>query len=205
MLHPLSFDKVNLMVTDGAPSMVGKNRGLVSRVKEIAPQMHALHCLIHQSVLCARLSGEMKGVMDTVMRVINFIRGTSSTQHRLFRQLAAESEEATYDDLLQHNDVRWLSKGKALERFCALVNEVQAFLQLSKNSAASNHLAHLDDKKFLSNVAFLADVFGHLNMLILQLQGRGRTIVDIVKSCSHSRGSRRSWSQIYQRCVKLVP
>ena len=77
--------------------------------------------------------------------------------------------------------MRWLSKGKALERFCALVKEVQAFLQLSNNSAASNHLAHLDDKKFLSNVAFLADVFGHLNMLSLQLQGRGRTIVDMVE------------------------
>ena len=83
--------------------------------------------------------------------------------------------------MLLHNDVRWLSKGKALERFCALVKEVQAFLQLSNNSAASNHLAHLDDKKFLSNVAFLADVFGHLNMLSLQLQGRGRTIVDMVE------------------------
>ena len=44
------------MVTDGATSMVGKNRGLVSRVKEIAPQMHALHCLIHQSVLCASVT-----------------------------------------------------------------------------------------------------------------------------------------------------
>ena len=95
MLHPLSFDKVNLMVTDGAPSMVGKNRGLVSRVKEIAPQMHALHCLIHQSVLCARLSGELKGVMDKVMRVIHFIRGTSSTQHRLGPLLSEKRPHTT--------------------------------------------------------------------------------------------------------------
>lgn len=69
--------------------------------------------------------------MDKVMRVINFIRGTSSTQHRLFRQLVAESE-VTYDDLLLYNDVRWLSKGKVLERLCALLDEVKAFLRLSK-------------------------------------------------------------------------
>ena len=56
--HSLSFEKVNLLVTDGVPAMVGKHRGLVSRLKEIASQMHGLHCLIHQSVLCAKLSGE---------------------------------------------------------------------------------------------------------------------------------------------------
>lgn len=59
--------------------------------------------------------------MDKVMRVINFVRGTSSTQHRLFQQLVAESKETNYDDLLLHNDVRWLSKGKVLERLCVLV------------------------------------------------------------------------------------
>lgn len=180
-LHSLSFDKINLIVTDGAPAMLGKHRGLVSRLKEIAPQVHGLHCLIHQSVLCARLSGDLKMVMDKVMRIINFIRGTSSTQHRLFRQLVAESEDASHDDLLLHNDVRWLSKGRALERFCALLDEVKEFLRLRKLRAADDHLAFLQDEKNISNVAFLTDIFGHLNQLNLQLQGRGKTIVDIVE------------------------
>lgn len=179
--YALQFDKINLIVTDGAPAMVGCHRGLVARVKEIAPQMHALHCLIHQSVLCARLSGELKSVMDKVMRVINFVRCASSTQHRLFRQLVDKSEEACYDDLLLHNDVRWLSKGKALERFCALLGEVKAFLRLSKMRAAEDHLAFLEDEMVLSNIAFLTDIFGHLNHLNLQLQGRGKTIVDLVE------------------------
>uniref|UniRef100_A0A3B3Q8E9 HAT C-terminal dimerisation domain-containing protein n=1 Tax=Paramormyrops kingsleyae TaxID=1676925 RepID=A0A3B3Q8E9_9TELE len=180
-LHSLSFERVNLIVTDGAPAMVGKHRGLVSRLKEHTPQMHALHCLIHQSVLCARLNGELKDVMDKVMKVINFVRGTSSTQHRLFRQLVAESADATHDDLLLHNDVRWLSKGKALDRFCALLNEIKAFLGMSKNKAAADHLILLEDEKFMSNVAFLSDIFGHLNLLNLQLQGRDKTIVDMVE------------------------
>uniref|UniRef100_A0A3Q1GNQ4 HAT C-terminal dimerisation domain-containing protein n=1 Tax=Acanthochromis polyacanthus TaxID=80966 RepID=A0A3Q1GNQ4_9TELE len=167
-LHSLSFEKVNLIVTDGAPAM-------------IAPQINGLHCLIHQSVLCARLSGELRGVMDKVMRVINFVRGASSTQHRLFRQLVAESEDATYDDLLLHNDVRWLSKGKALERLCALLEEVKAFLRLSKMQAAADHLACLEDAMSVSNVAFLTDIFGHLNNLNLQLQRRGKTVVDVVE------------------------
>ncbi|KAJ4918999.1 hypothetical protein JOQ06_027888, partial [Pogonophryne albipinna] len=94
---------------DGAPAMVGKNRGMVSRFKNVAPKTNALHCLIHQSVLCAKLSGDLKDVMDKTMKIINFIRGNSSTQHRLFRKFVLESD-ATHDDLLLHNDVRWLSK-----------------------------------------------------------------------------------------------
>ncbi|XP_053177223.1 SCAN domain-containing protein 3-like [Scomber japonicus] len=180
-LYSLTFQRVNLIVTDGAPAMMGKHRGLVSRLKELAPQMHGLHCLIHQSVLCARLSGELKDVMDKVMKVIHFVRGTSSTQHRLFRQLVAELEDAAHDDLLLHNDVRWLSKGKALDRFCALLNEIKAFLRMSKNKAAADHLILLEDEKFMSNVAFLSDIFGHLNQLNFQLQGRDKTIVDMVE------------------------
>lgn len=79
--HGLSFEKVNLVVTNGAPTMVGRHKGHVSRLKAIAPQITALHCLIHQGVLCARLSGELKDVMDKIMKIINFVRGTSSTQH----------------------------------------------------------------------------------------------------------------------------
>ncbi|XP_075998413.1 SCAN domain-containing protein 3-like [Genypterus blacodes] len=107
--------------------------------------------------------------------------GTSSTQHRLFRQLVAESEDATDDDLLLHNDVRWLSKGKALDRFCVLLNEIKAFLGMSKSIAAADHLILLEDEKFMSNVAFLSDIFGHLNQLNLQPQGRDKTLVDMVE------------------------
>lgn len=47
--------------------------------------------------------------------------------------------------------------------------------------AADDHLAFLQDEKSISNVIFLADIFGHLNQLNLQLQGRGTTIVDLVE------------------------
>ncbi|KAL0203725.1 hypothetical protein M9458_001743, partial [Cirrhinus mrigala] len=95
--HGLPLDKISLTVTDGAPAMIGKNKGLVSRIKTVAPKTNALHCIIHQSVLCAKLSGELKEVMEKTMKIINHIRGTSSTQHRLFRKFVLESQ-ASHDD-----------------------------------------------------------------------------------------------------------
>ncbi|KAJ4935312.1 hypothetical protein JOQ06_016848 [Pogonophryne albipinna] len=104
--------------------------GVIASVKQVSLSARSAICRIEAlsdavqgSVLCAIFSGEVKEVMDKVMRVIHFVWGTSSTQHRLFRQLVAESVEATHDDLLLHNDVCWLSKGKALDRFCALLDE----------------------------------------------------------------------------------
>ena len=108
--HGLSFEKVNLAVTDGAPAMIGRNRGLVSRIKAVAPSINTRRCLIHQIVLWAKLSGDLKEVMDKTMKIINFIRWNSSTQHRLFQNCVQESE-TSHDDLLLHKDVHWLSKG----------------------------------------------------------------------------------------------
>ncbi|RXN20545.1 SCAN domain-containing 3-like isoform X2 [Labeo rohita] len=178
--HGLPLDKINLTVTDGAPAMIGKNKGLVSRIRTVAPKTNALHCIIHQSVLCAKLSGELKEVMEKTMKIINHIRETSSTQHRLFRKFVLESQ-ASHDDLLLHNDVRWLSKGKALERFVELRAQVVDFLKQSKSKAAADHLRVMQDTLYVCNVAFLTDIFSHLNTLNLQLQGKGKSVVDLVE------------------------
>lgn len=154
--------------------------GVVSRIKAVAPSINALHCLIHRSVLCAKLSGDLKEVMDKTMKIMNFIRGNSSTQHRLFRKFVQESE-ASHDDLLLHNDVRWLSKGKALERFVELRDQVVDFLMQSQSKAAADHLRIIQDTEYMCNVAFLTDIFSHLNALNLQLQGKEKTVVNMVE------------------------
>lgn len=177
----LNLENVNMLVTDGAPSMAGRVKGLSARLGAIAPRMKSLHCLIHQSVLCARLSGELKNTMDSVMAIINFIRAASSLQHRLFRQLLADMS-ADHSDLLLHNDVRWLSKGNALKRVCDLREEIVAFLRDSKHKKANTFLLQMLDDGFVSQMCFLSDIFHHLNELNLGLQGRNKTVVDVAES-----------------------
>ncbi len=83
---------VCMLVTDGAPSMTGKVNVLAAHWSAVAPQLISLHCIVHQAVLCAKLSGVLSAqtTMDNVMATINFIRSTSSLQHRLFRMLLSE-------------------------------------------------------------------------------------------------------------------
>ncbi len=118
--------------------------------------------------------------IDNVMATINFIRSTSSLQHRLFRMLLSEMS-AEHHDLLLHNDVRWLSKGKALERFCGLREEIITFLRSSKHKKAETHLSRILDNNFMADACFLSDIFKHLNDLNLALQGRDKTVIDLVE------------------------
>ncbi len=108
--------------------MVGKERGAVPPIKEDNPDLIAYHGLIHQTVLCATLSEHFTEVMNTMMKLINFLRASSSLQHRLLREFL-EDVEANANDLLLHNNVRWLSKGNSLGRFWSIRKEIAAFLK----------------------------------------------------------------------------
>ena len=88
---------------------------------------------------------------------------------------------AEHNDLLLHNDVRWLSKGKALERFCDLRGEITAFLGSSKHKKSETHLNRMLDDNFIGDVCFLSDIFKHLNDLNVGLQGRDKTVIELVE------------------------
>ncbi|CAM4570071.1 unnamed protein product [Leuciscus chuanchicus] len=55
------------------------------------------------AVLCSTLSDEYAEVMNTMMRMINFLRASSSLQHRMLREFLREVD-ANADDLLLHNN-----------------------------------------------------------------------------------------------------
>uniref|UniRef100_A0A3B4ZXJ8 Uncharacterized protein n=1 Tax=Stegastes partitus TaxID=144197 RepID=A0A3B4ZXJ8_9TELE len=167
-IHSLELNKINLLVTDSRPSMIGRERGLASRLKSDHPTVNSLHCIIHQTVLCT--NGEMKGAMDTMIKIVNHIRSTSSLQHRLFK-LMLQEQDAQYSDRLQHNDVRRLSRGQVLQCFFALRKEIAKFLSSQKTKKAEELSQFMQDQESVAVVAFLCDITRHLNQLNLQLQG----------------------------------
>ncbi len=167
------------ITTDGAPAMTGRERGAVARLREENPELIAYHCIIHQSVLCSTLSDEHAEVMNTIMRMINFLRASSSYQHRMLREFLRDVE-ASADDLLLHNNVRWLSKGRVLERFWSIRREIADFLAELKSEKATQFSLFLEDEKKMDNVAFLVDITSHLNELNVKLQGKNNSICELI-------------------------
>lgn len=89
---------------------------------------------------------------------------------RLFSQICDELG-SEHQSLLFHNGVRWLSRGKVLSRLHELLHEFNVFV--IENESCSNFLQYLEDDEWKVKLAYLADIFGLLNELNLQIQGTG--------------------------------
>jgi len=74
-----------------------------------------------------------------------------------------------------------MSLSKSLKRKVELRDEVVEFLKQSKSKGAADYLCIMQDKTYMCNVAFLADIFSHLNAFNLQLQGKEKSVVNLVE------------------------
>ena len=71
----MPLHKLSLIITDGAPAMVGKNKGFIALCKkdESFSNYMSYHCIIHQETLCCKIL-PFKHVMKIVTKIINLIR-----------------------------------------------------------------------------------------------------------------------------------
>lgn len=162
--HGISWEKCVGITTDGAGAMSGYKTGLLGQLKAVAQNIKWTHCCIHREALAVKQMPPMlKLSFDEVVKIINFIK-TRPLQSRLFEALCKDMK-SDHVQLLLHTEIRWLSRGKILERFFELRDEVRVFVLGNK---CSNSLTDFD---WLCMVAYLADIFEHLNVLNLNLQG----------------------------------
>uniref|UniRef100_UPI003AAD8DF6 general transcription factor II-I repeat domain-containing protein 2-like n=1 Tax=Centroberyx gerrardi TaxID=166262 RepID=UPI003AAD8DF6 len=163
------LEKLVSVTTDGAPAMTGRHTGFVAQCKGDPdfPKFLHYHCIIHQQAICAKVMG-FDHIMTPVIKIINSIRAKAK-QHRSFKVLLEELS-AEYGDLLLHTEIRWLSRGRVLQRFLSLLGEIKEFME-SRGEDASL----LQDTEWILDLAFLTDITGKLNHLNCELQGKEQT------------------------------
>ncbi|KAL7377055.1 hypothetical protein ABVT39_020828 [Epinephelus coioides] len=150
--------------------MAGKKQGLQALIKRVSPNAQWTHCVIHREALASRqMSPELNDVLTDVIRVVNFIK-TRPLKARLFSTLCDEMV-ASHSAVLFHSEARWLSQGKVLSRVFELREEIRVFLE---DEDMHDVATKFNDEQFLMKLAYLSDVFGKLNELNLQLQGRDK-------------------------------
>ena len=157
--------------------MTGKEQGLIGHLKTTHPALLAFHFIIHQTVLCGKLNGDFHLLMTEAMKMINYLKCKSALRHRKLRGFLRDIN-AEYDELLTHNNVRWLSKGNALSRIWQLRKYLLVFLETC-GTTAEPYVNMLKADECMANMAFLVDICGHLNALNLKLQGKDKSLVDL--------------------------
>jgi len=123
-------EKLVSVATDGAPSKTGSQNGLIAllRADDKFPSFLSYHCVIHQESLCASKLG-FEEVFKEFVHIVNFIRA-SPLRHRQFREFISDIEDTDFDDLIYHNNVRWLSRGNMFQRFFNLKTEILHFCMI---------------------------------------------------------------------------
>ena len=126
--NSITWNKVGLVCTDGAPAMIGHRSGFVATMKQIAPHIVSNHCsILKYALACKTLSLELKSVLNSVVKAVNFVccRVVNSRPFKAF----CDDLGKEHQYLLFHTEVWWLSRGKVLSRVAELVIEVAVFLR----------------------------------------------------------------------------
>lgn len=164
----LRWENCVSVCNDGAPAMEGRKKGFVAHVLTKNQDAKIVHCMIHREVLVAKaVPSILKKVLDKVVKVVNHIK-RNSLRSRIFAALC-EAMDSEYKTLLYHTEVRWLSKGKVLNRF--------VFLKVEHTKAID--FLFLKNDLWWLRVSFLSDLFDKLNGVNLQLQGAQENFITI--------------------------
>lgn len=168
----IDWNKCVSICSDGARALSGKNSGLIARLKTLMPNANLVHCFLHRQALAAKeMPDDLRQVLVEAIKVVNYIK-SRPLQSRLLKNLC-EEVGALHKHLLFHTEVRWLSRGNVLSRLFSLKSELLLFFIDSKPELSR----FFSDEKWLIKLAYLADIFSHLNILNLSLQGPDTTIL----------------------------
>lgn len=179
VLSLIAIEKISSICTDGAAVMVGRNQGFVGQLIKANVTVPTFHCIIHQQALFSKRIG-LQESMKISVKIINRLRGghNALTHRKLIEFL--KNIDADHGDVLMYTEVRWLSRGKCLERLFDLRAEIEMFLQELACSKDAEILDSLKSPNFLYDLSFLADITQHINNLNLVLQGKDKNINELL-------------------------
>lgn len=101
-----------------------------------------------------------------------------------------------FQSLLYYTEVRWLSRGKVMARLFELRCEVSQFL-LNQKMPELHQL--LENNHWVVKLAYMADIFEHLNELNKKLQGRNENLLTCSDKLNGFKKKLELWQTELQR------
>ncbi|XP_076684338.1 general transcription factor II-I repeat domain-containing protein 2-like [Andrena cerasifolii] len=193
----LDWAKLVSITTSGSPAMMEKYVGFVDSLRKklkslaVPRDISVVHSMLHQQNLCAK-SIELQHVMSVVIRVTNYIR-TNGANHREFKTFLSDVQ-AEYGDLPLRSELQWFSRGKILDRFFHLRDEIILFMGM-----VDQLVPELQDNEWLCDLGFLSDMTDHLDALNTQLRGKEKSIVDFHNSVCAFKEKIQLWTRQIER------
>ncbi|MCO5591377.1 hypothetical protein L7F22_045360 [Adiantum nelumboides] len=156
------------IATDGDSSMLGCHDGLVAKLRREVPHLISTHCIAHREALAILDATKCFPCLSYIDKIANKVYSwihSSSLRHSGFQHLLKEMNVHVLE-VLQIHDIRWLSRGKVMERLVALMPAILTFWK----EGAPAWYKKLCIYKLLFIIHLLADVLYDLNVLSKHFQ-----------------------------------
>ena len=138
--------------------MLGRKSGFGALVEADALHITVTHCLLHRHALATKtFPPKLAEVLTIVVECVNYVRN-GALKRRIFKVLCDEMG-SEFEVLLYYSNVRWLSRGKVLNRVLALPLELAVFLRDHQHC----HVDCFKNSEFILVLAYMADIFGAFN------------------------------------------
>ncbi|CAI7861961.1 unnamed protein product [Closterium sp. NIES-53] len=159
----IDLQRIVAVSTDGAGVMIGSQSGLVVRLRQRVPHLVGTHCIAHREVLAVKEAASKfpdLDIVDDAIRGLGEVVMRSSVWLERFKELQLEIHQTN----LEHQglfDVRWLSRGDAVDRLCTILGAaIVVFIEYNHSMAVT-----VQTLKFHFCVYFLADLLVEINAL----------------------------------------
>ena len=117
--HEVMWSKCKSVATDRVRAMVEVHSGVVALLKQAAPDFVSIYCILHREALVAKkLANEEKNcqladVICNVTKIVTTILKKLKS-NLVFYELVREMGDDVR--LVYHSELRWLSRGRVIER-----------------------------------------------------------------------------------------
>ena len=112
--------------------------------------------------------------LNQIIKIVNFVK-ISTLNIRLFKSLC-EDFGSDHTFLLYHTEVRWLFRGNTMRRLFELRDELFVFFREKEHPFQKD----LEDKEFISRLAYLSEILEALNQVNVSFQGPNCTVSEFI-------------------------
>ncbi|GJP59997.1 hypothetical protein CLOP_g17150 [Closterium sp. NIES-67] len=177
------------MSTDDASVMVGRDNGLVARLREHIPHLISSCYIAHREALAVKDAATASpdfDMVDLVIRTLADLLGRSCVWSQRFKYLQRAIHNTNLEVQGIHT-VRWLSRGEAVRRLCKVLGAAIILFHEYGHELYEVVICY----KFQFCLYFLADVLGVMNELNLKFQKREVDVTEVTKDIDEATGDLR--------------
>ncbi len=144
------------------------------------------------------MNDDLLATLNDTVHVVTYIKGRP-LKSRIFVSIC-ESVDSELRCLLYQTEVR-LSRGEVLVRLHAMKEEIMRFCMVKENEKYADLFA---DDDWRAKLAYLADICGQLNIIIVSLQGLAATFLGVTDKLCASQEKPALWqTQLEKRNVSM--